>query len=110
MIAGQTNNTGREASAITVRRILYLVLPVLVIVGALIAYKSSSALGVIGKVSATGIFTPRGNVIPQVGASDAGVLTRTLNYFLVIRPAWVLGIRVGVAVIRVVSPQCWWLC
>ena len=72
MIAGQTDNTAREAPATTVRRIFYFVLPVLIIVGALIAYKGSTALGVIGKVSATGVITPRGNVIPRVGASDAG--------------------------------------
>src|SRR5258708_13653223 len=87
MIAGQTDNTAREAAPTTVRRMFYFILPVLVIVGALIAYKSSTALGVIGKVSATGVFKPRGNVIPRVGASDAGVLTRTVNYFLVLWPS-----------------------
>src|SRR6266536_2179288 len=107
MIAGLTDNTVREASPTNVWRVLYFVLPVLVIVGALIAYKSSTALGVIGKVSATGAFTPRGNVIPRVGASDAGVLTRTLNYFLVIWPALVFGILISGAVSTFVSPQ--WL-
>jgi len=107
MIAGQTDDTAREASPTTVRRIFYFVLPVLIIIGALIAYKTSSALGVIGKVSATGIFTPRGNVIPHVGASDASVLTRTLNYFLVIWPALVFGILISGAVSTFVSPQ--WL-
>src|SRR3989442_6295233 len=107
MIADQTNIERNEASLTSVRRALYFVLPVLVIVGALIAYKSSTALGVIGKVSATGVITPRGNVIPRVGASDAGVLTRTLNYFLVISPALVVGILISVAVSTFVSPQ--WL-
>src|SRR5216684_920858 len=107
MIAGQTDNTAREASPTTVRRMFYFILPVLVIVGALIAYKSSTALGVIGKVSATGVITPRGNVIPRVGASDAGVLTRTVNYFLVIWPALVFGILISPAVSTFVSPQ--WL-
>src|SRR6266536_3103866 len=107
MIAGLTDNTVREASPTNVWRVLYFVLPVLVIVGALIAYKSSTALGVIGKVSATGAFTPRGNVIPRVGASDAGVLTRTVNYFLVIWPALVFGILISAAVSTFVSPQ--WL-
>src|SRR5438876_2178513 len=107
MIAGQTDNTAREAPATTVRRIFYFVLPVLIIVGALIAYKGSTALVMIGKVSATGVITPRGNVIPRVGASDAGVLTRTLNYFLVIWPALVFGILISAAVSTFVSPQ--WL-
>src|SRR5437879_13576386 len=98
MIAGLTGNTGGEGSSTTVRRIFYFALPVLVIVGALIAYKSSTALGVIGKVSATGVITPRGNVIPWVGASDAGVLTRTLNYFLVIWRALDFGILISAAV------------
>src|SRR6266480_7558531 len=107
MMAGQTDNTARAESPTTVRQIFYFVLPVLVIVGALIAYKSSTALGVIGKVSATGVITPRGNVIPRVGASNAGVLTRTLNYFLVIWPALVFGILISAAVSTFVSPQ--WL-
>src|SRR5712691_10624357 len=107
MIAEPTDNTAREESPTTVRRIFYFVLPILVIVGALIAYKSSAALAVIGKVSATGVFAPRGNVVPQVGASDAGVLTRTLNYFLVIWPALLFGILISAAVSTFVSPR--WL-
>src|SRR5437016_11484258 len=103
----QADITRSEAPPTTVRGILYFVLPVLVIVGALIAYKGSTALGVIGKVSATGVITPRGNVIPRVGASDAGVLTRTLNYFLVIWPALLFGILISAAVSTFVSPQ--WL-
>src|SRR5712691_3855116 len=103
----QADITRSEAPPTTVRGIFYFVLPVLVIVGALIAYKSSTALGVIGKVSATGVITPRGNVIPWVGASDAGVLSRTLSYFLVIWPALVFGILISAAVSTFVSPQ--WL-
>ena len=103
----QADIARREGPPTTIRWMFYFVLPVLVIVGALIAYKSSTALGVIGKVSATGRFTPRGNVIPQVGASDAGVLTRTLNYFMVIWPALVFGILISAAVSTFVSPQ--WL-
>ena len=96
-----------EMSTTAVRRIVYVLLPMLVIVGTLVAYKSSAALGVIGKVSATGVFTARGNVVPQVGASDAGVLTRTLNYFLVIWPALLFGILISAAVSTFVSPR--WL-
>jgi uncharacterized membrane protein YraQ (UPF0718 family) len=96
-----------EVSVTTTRSIAYFILPMLVIVGALIAYKSSAALGVIGKVSATGVFTPRGNIVPRVGASDAGVLTRTLNYFLVIWPALLFGMLISAAVSTFVSPR--WL-
>src|SRR5437016_588676 len=107
MIADEDPIRGHEAPPTSTTRAFYLVLPVLVIVGALIAYKGSAALAVIGKVSATGVFTPRGNIIPRVGASDAGVLTRTLNYFLVIWPALVFGILISAAVSTFVSPQ--WL-
>jgi len=96
-----------EMTATATRSIAYFILPMLVIVGALIAYKSSAALAVIGKVSATGGFTPRGNIVPRVGASDAGVVTRTLNYFLVIWPALLFGILISAAVSTFVSPR--WL-
>src|SRR5437773_2389230 len=107
MITDQTNIERNEASLPGARRALYFLLPLLLIVGALITYKSSAALRVIGKVSATGAFTPRGNVIPRVGASEVGILTRTLNYFLVIWPALVFGILISGAVSTFVSPQ--WL-
>jgi uncharacterized protein len=77
------------------------------IIGALIAYKSSAALAVIGKVSATGALTPRGQVIPLVGTAGGNVLGRTLNYFLVIWPALLFGILISGAVITFVSPR--WL-
>src|SRR5881296_2908127 len=99
--------TRNEGSATATRSIVYFLLPMLVIVGALIAYKSSAALTVIGKVSASGVFTPRGNVVPRVGASQVGVLTRTLNYFLVIWPALLFGILISAAVSTFVSPR--WL-
>src|SRR5713101_7092488 len=107
MIKEQINHRKSEQSLTTIQHLVYLALPPLLIIGALIAYKSSAALTVIGKVSATGTFTPRGNVIPRVGASEAGVVTRTLNYFLVIWPALVFGILISGAVSTFISPQ--WL-
>src|SRR5437660_4513661 len=107
MTADENRIRGNETPPTSTTRAFYLVLPVLVIVGALIAYKSSAALAVIGKVSATRVFTPRGNIIPRVGTSDAGVPARTLNYFLVIWPALVFGILISAAVSTFVSPQ--WL-
>jgi uncharacterized membrane protein YraQ (UPF0718 family) len=107
MIVEQVDN-GRNETVLTGRqRVFYFVLPTLVIVAALIAYKSSAALTVIGRVSATGVFTPRGSVIPRVGASEVGVLTRTLNYFLIIWPALLFGILISGAVRTFVSPH--WL-
>lgn len=107
MSAEQIDKRGRQASLTAAQRIFYFVLPVLIIVGALIAYKSSAALTVIGKVSATGVFTPRVNVIPGIGASEAGVVMRTVNYFLVIWPALLFGTLISAAVSTFVSPQ--WL-
>ena len=107
MIAKQTNVTTSESSPTTAKSILYFLMPILLIVGSLIAYKSSAALTVIGKVSATGVYKPHSNVIPGVGASEAGVTARTLNYFLVIWPALLFGILISAAVSTFVSPQ--WL-
>ncbi len=107
MIEEQTDNKRNEASLATAQHVFYFVLPMLVIVGALIAYKSSAALTVIGKVSSTGVFIPRDNVIPGVGASEAGVATLTLNYFLAIWPALLFGILISAAVSTFISPQ--WL-
>jgi uncharacterized membrane protein YraQ (UPF0718 family) len=107
MTSEQKDNSEREASLIAIQRVVYFALPTLLIIGALIAYKSSAALAVIAKVSASGTFTPRGNVIPLVGGSEASVLTRTLNYFLVIWPALFFGILISGAVTTFVSPR--WL-
>lgn len=96
-----------EASLTTINRVVYFALPTLLIIGALIAYKSSAAVAVIGKVSNTGVFNPRGDVIPFVGGAGANVLTQTLNYFLVIWPALLFGILIGAAVTTFVSPR--WL-
>lgn len=107
MITEKANLRENEASLTTTHRFVYFALPTLLIIGALIAYKSSAALAVIGRVSATGVFTPRGNVIPLVGGSGASVLTQTLNYFLIIWPALLFGILISAAVTTFVSPR--WL-
>jgi uncharacterized membrane protein YraQ (UPF0718 family) len=107
MITEQANERKSEASLTAIRRVVYFALPTLLIIGALIAYKSSAAVAVIGKVSATGSFTPRSNVIPLIGGPGASVLTRTLNYFLIIWPALAFGILISGAVTTFVSPR--WL-
>jgi uncharacterized protein len=107
MTAEQKDNVQTEASRNAIPRVVYFGLPTLLIIGALIAYKSSAALSVIGGVSASGAFTPRGDVIPLVGESSASVLTRTLNYFLVIWPALLFGILISGTVTTFVSPR--WL-
>jgi uncharacterized membrane protein YraQ (UPF0718 family) len=103
----QTTHRKTEETLTAIQRLVYFALPTLLIIGALIAYKSSAALAVIGKVSTTGALTPRGNVIPLVGSSGASVLIRTLNYFLVIWPALFFGILISAAVTTFVSPR--WL-
>ena len=107
VIPGHTDMREKSISLTAIQRILYFALPTLIIVGALIAYKSSTAMTVIEKVSVAGSFTPRGNVIPLVGASEVSFLGRTLNYFQVIWPALFFGILVGGAVSTFVSPR--WL-
>lgn len=102
MISEVDKGTNRTSTTI-----FYLVLPLLLIVGALIVYKSSGALTVIGNVSKTGVFSPRGNIVPAVGVSEVGLATRMLNYFLVIWPALLFGILISGAVSTFVSPQ--WL-
>jgi hypothetical protein len=104
MSSGQRDNI---QSITGIQRFVTFALPTLLIIGALIAYKSSTAVAVIGKVSATQTFTTRASVIPLLGASEASVLERTLNYFLVIWPALTFGILISAAVTTFVSPR--WL-
>ncbi|MCA1577074.1 MAG: permease [Acidobacteria bacterium] len=106
MIA-EKDNRSHETSLTGLQRVLYFGLPTLIIVGALIAYKSSAAMIVIEKVSYTGSFTARGDIIPLLGLSSTSFLTRTLNYFVVIWPALFFGILISAAVNTFVSPR--WL-
>lgn len=107
MVAEPKNNRTNETSLTALQRVLYFGLPTLIIVGALIGYKSSAAMTVIAKVSGMGSFIPRGDVIPLVGASSASSLTRMVNYLLVIWPALFFGILISGAVSTFVSPH--WL-
>lgn len=107
MVMEKASQRDNEASLTAINQVVYFALPTLLIIGALIAYKSSAAVAVIGKVSTTGVFTPRGNVIPLVGGLGAGVFTQTLNYFLLIWPALFFGILISAAVTTFVSPS--WL-
>ncbi len=107
MITEQTTHKKEGTTFTAIQQVVFFALPVLLIVGALIAYKSSAALVVINKVSATGTLTPRANVIPLVGHTEANTLGRTLNYFQVILPALIFGILISGAVTTFVSPN--WL-
>ena len=74
------------------RRVIYAATLLLVIVGALLVYKGTAALAVIGKVENTGSFQPRNNVVPIPGSSaQVNFVARSINYFAVIWPALLLA-------------------
>jgi len=80
----------------------------LVIVGALVTYKGTAALAVIQKVQNTGAFQPRTNIIPLPGNSlELNVVTRSINYFLVIGPALLFGILISGAARVLITPRRW---
>jgi len=90
------------------RKTIYAAVLLLIIVAALITYKSSAALGVIQRVQSTGAFQPRTNVVPLPNNSlQLNALSRSINYFLVIWPALLFGILISGAV-RVLDPPRWW--
>jgi len=89
------------------RTAIYAAVLLLVIVGSLFAYKSSSALAVIEKVRVTGTLQPRVNVLPIPGSTaQFGLVARSVNYFLVIWPALLFGILISGAV-RLLEPPRW---
>ena len=89
------------------RKVIYALALLLVIVGALLVYKGTAALAVIGKVQSTRAFQPRANVVPMPGnAAQVNVVARSINYFLVIWPALLFGILISGAV-RVLVPPRW---
>jgi hypothetical protein len=68
----------------------------LIIAGALVVYKGAAALAVIAKVQTSGTFQPRTNVVPISGnAMQVNMITRSINYFLVIWPALLFGILIS---------------
>ena len=90
------------------RKTVYVAMLLLVIVGALVTYKGTAALAVIQKVQNTGTFQPRTNIIPLPGnSSELNVLTRSINYFLVIGPALLFGILISGAARVLITPRRW---
>lgn len=87
---------------------IYAALLLLVIVGALVTYKATAALGVIHKVQSTGAFQPRTNVLPVPGSNlQINVFRRSLNYFWVIGLALIFGILISGVVRVLVTPRRW---
>jgi uncharacterized membrane protein YraQ (UPF0718 family) len=90
------------------RKLIYAAVLLLVIIGALVTYKATAALGVIQKVQNTGALQPRTNVLPIPGnALQINILARSANYFWVIGPALIFGILIGGAVRVLVTPRRW---
>ena len=80
----------------------------LIIIGALITYKTTASLAVVEKVQSTGVLKPRFDLIQTDGSSVwASALNRTLDYFSVVWIALLFGILISGAVRIFVSPD--WL-
>lgn len=89
------------------REVLYVATLLLIIVGALVVYKTTAAMAVISKVQHTGTFQPRTNVVPLPGnPTQISTVARSVNYFAVIWPALLFGILISGAV-RVLNPPAW---
>lgn len=86
---------------------MYFTIILLTTVGALITYKGMTALSLLEKVHATGVFQPRANVLPLVGGSaDLSVITRSINYLLLIWPAFFFGVLIS-ATVQAFAPSRW---
>ncbi|MDQ3746125.1 MAG: permease [Acidobacteriota bacterium] len=84
----------------------YALLSLLLIVGCLIAYKTTASLAVIERVQATGVIKPRFDITQADSTSAwAGAFGTTLSYFLVVWPALLFGILISGAVRAFVSPR-----
>jgi uncharacterized protein len=90
------------------RKTIYVAIFLLVIVGALVTYKASSALLVIQKTQDTGTFQPRANVLPLPGNPlQLNAVRRSINYFLLIGPALLLGILISGTARVLIPPRGW---
>jgi uncharacterized protein len=77
----------------------------LVIIGGLIAYKTTASLAVISKVQMAGGLQPRFDLIQSDSSSVwFSALDRTLNYFSVVWPALLFGVLISGAVRAFISP------
>ena len=88
-------------------RVFYGATVLLIIIGALLVYKTTAALAVISKVQNTGTFQARVNVVPIPNdPTELNVIVRSINYFGIIGPALLFGILISGAV-QVVDPPRW---
>ena len=70
----------------------------LVLVGGLVTYKSSSALRQIERARASGAIATRADVVPIVATPSLSVTSRSLNYLVVIWPALVFGLLISAGI------------
>lgn len=77
----------------------------LVIIGGLIAYKTTASLAVINRVQMAGDLKPRFDLIQSDSSSIwLSALNRTLSYFSVVWPALLFGVLISGAVRAFISP------
>lgn len=89
------------------REVFYAATVLLIIIGALVTYKTTAAIAVIEKVKITGTFQPRTNVVPLPGnPAQVNLVARSLNYFAIVWPALLFGVLISGAV-RVLDPPQW---
>lgn len=92
----------------TNRRTAFVAVLLLVIVGALITYKTTAALAVLQRTQTARTFQPRANVVPLPGNSlQLNAVQRSINYFLVIGPALIFGILISGAARVLITPRDW---
>ncbi len=84
----------------------HLALVPLIVIGALIVYKTQSSIAVLRGVSSSGAVSSRPEVV-ALGAEllDIGVFERTFNYLIVIGPALAFGILISAAIRAFVSER-----
>lgn len=71
---------------------------VLLLVGGLVTYKSSTALRQIARAQASGAITTRADVVPVTTSASLSVLARSTNYLTVIWQALAFGLLISAAV------------
>ena len=84
----------------------HLILVPLVVIGALIAYKTQGSIAVLRGVSGSGELAARPEVVALgSGPLGVGALGRTLNYMTIIAPALIFGVLISAAVRAFVSER-----
>ena len=91
--------------------IVFGALLLLILVGALVAYKATASLKALEKTRATGSFRVRADIVPpgllsQRTSPELDIIQRSINYVSVIWPALLFGILISAAV-RIFVPARW---